>query len=184
MKTHIPRAIVARNLRAVGVGGTVGAAAAVALYFMAPAVRRSGISLDAVTALGAAVGTAVHHSILPVLAMLGHYRRMLELVLARRVGWMTDESTARIMQTIQERYFLGSDKVHRGSHTVHRGSEKVQEGSGKVPSGSAAIQRRRSPQKIRSRRHKPPVKPRKGSPLPPSTFGLRPSFGLRPADTA
>ena len=62
MKTHIPRAIVARNLRAVGVGGTVGAAAAVALYFMAPAVRRSGISLDAVTALGAAVGTAVHHS--------------------------------------------------------------------------------------------------------------------------
>ena len=110
MKKQMPHAIVAKNLRALGVGGTVGAAAGAALYFMAPAVRRAGISLDTSSALGAAVGTALHHSVLPLLAVLTHYRRMLEIVLARRVGWMTAESAARIMATIQERYFLGSDR--------------------------------------------------------------------------
>ena len=113
MKKKMPHAIVAKNLRALGVGGTVGAAAGVALYFMAPAVRRAGISLDTSSALGAAVGTALHHSVLPVLAVVAHYRRMLEIELARRVGWIAAESAADIMQTIQERYFLGSERRAR-----------------------------------------------------------------------
>lgn len=108
MKKTMPHAVVARNLRALGVGGTVGAAAGVALYFMAPAVGRAGVSLDTASALGAAVGTALHHSVVPLLAVLTHYRRMLEIELACRVGWMTSESAAFMMQTIQERYFLGS----------------------------------------------------------------------------
>jgi hypothetical protein len=125
MKKKTPQAIVVRNLRTVGVGGTLGAAAAVALYFTVPAVGRAGISLDALTALGVAVGGAVHHAMLPVLAILAHYRRMLELVLARRVGWMTDESTQWMMQVIQERYFLGSVTVRAA---VRKGSEKVRNG--------------------------------------------------------
>ena len=110
MKKKLPSALVSKNLRALGVGGTLGAACGVALYFTAPAVRDAGLPLDALTALGAAVGTALHHAVLPLLAILAHYRRMLEIELARRVGWMTGELAARIMQTLQERYFLGSER--------------------------------------------------------------------------
>ena len=96
-----------KTLRSLGTGGALGGAAAVGAYILLPSLRATGLSLHAAAGIGAAVGTALHRTITPLLPCLTHYRQMVEIQTELSLGLMPKELADQLRTELQLRYFLG-----------------------------------------------------------------------------
>jgi hypothetical protein len=105
-----------KTLRSVGTGGALGCAAGIGVYALTPSVRASGVTLQFAAGLGAAVGTALHRAISPLLPCLNHYRQMVEIQTEVWLGLMPKELAEQLRTELQLRYFLGAGRAGiRGS---------------------------------------------------------------------
>ncbi len=102
-----------RTLRALGTGGALGGAAALGLYALVPAISSAGLPLHVVIGVGAAAGTALHRTIAPFVAALGHYRQLIEIQIEWRLGLMPDGLADHLRTELQLRYFLGDGQIPR-----------------------------------------------------------------------
>src|SRR2546423_290980 len=96
-----------KTLRSLGTGGALGAAAGIGAYSLAPSLRATGLSLQVAAGIGAAVGTALHRAITPLLPCLNHYRQMAEIQTEVWLGLMPKELADQLRTELQLRYFLG-----------------------------------------------------------------------------
>jgi hypothetical protein len=96
-----------KTLRSLGTGGLLGGAAGVGAYVLVPSVRATGLSLQVAAGVGAAVGTALHRAITPLLPCLNHYRQMAEIQAELWLGLMSKELAEQLRTELQLRYFLG-----------------------------------------------------------------------------
>lgn len=105
-----------KTLRSLGTGGALGGAAAIGAYALVPSLGATGLSVQTAAGIGAAVGTALHRAITPVLPCLTHYRQMMEIQAEWRLGLMPQELAAQLRTELQLRYFLGErHRSARGS---------------------------------------------------------------------
>jgi hypothetical protein len=96
-----------KTLRSVGTGGLLGGAAGIGAYVLLPSIPATGLSLQMAAGAGAAVGTAVHRAITPLLPCLNHYRQMAEIQAEVWLGLMPKELAEQLRTELQLRYFLG-----------------------------------------------------------------------------
>jgi hypothetical protein len=97
-----------KTLRSLGTGGALGGAAGIGAYILMPSVRATGLSLQVTAGVGAAVGTALHRAITPLLPCLNHYRQMAEIQTELWLGLMPKELAEQLRTELQVRYFLGN----------------------------------------------------------------------------
>ena len=108
-----------KPLRSLGTGGLLGSAAGIGAYVLLPSVRAAGLSLQVAAGVGAAVGTAVHRAITPVLPCLNHYRQMAEIQAEVWLGLMSKDLAEQLRTELQLRYFLGEGQPRaRGSPMI------------------------------------------------------------------
>jgi hypothetical protein len=96
-----------KTLRSLGTGGALGGAVGIGAYILAPSLRATGLSLEVTAGIGAAVGTALHRTITPLLPCLTHYRQMVEIQAELWLGLMPKELADQLRTELQLRYFLG-----------------------------------------------------------------------------
>jgi hypothetical protein len=96
-----------KTLRSLGTGGALGGAAGIGAYTLVPSLRATGLSLQMTAGIGAAIGTALHRAITPVLPCLTHYRQMIEIQAELWLGLMPKELADQLRTELQLRYFLG-----------------------------------------------------------------------------
>jgi hypothetical protein len=104
------------TLRSLGTGGLLGGAAGIGAYALLPSVRATGLTVQVAAGAGAAVGTALHRAITPLLPCLNHYRQMVEIQAEVWLGLMPKELADQLRTELQLRYFLGDGRAGaRGS---------------------------------------------------------------------
>lgn len=104
-----------KTLRSLGTGGALGGAAGIGAYILVPSVSATGLSLQVTAGVGAAVGTALHRAITPLLPCLNHYRQMSEIQVEVWLGLMSKDLAEQLRTELQLRYFLGERARSRGS---------------------------------------------------------------------
>jgi hypothetical protein len=101
----IDGAALLKNIRSLRVGGSVGSSLGMIGLFAFPAMRRSGVSVEAAAVIGVALGTAIHGSILPILLFFNHYLKLGEILFAMQRGWLEETEARQMMRERQLKYF-------------------------------------------------------------------------------